>query len=309
MNTIYLLFSLTATILLATSLNSSAQTTGTVEYKYLGIRFTIPDGWIGQENEIGYIVGSYTEPGFALLTTNPSRTVEELRQQAQQGIYEENGTMLSLTSSVESLGSDKIGGEFQGTLEGQAVRAYIVGMVNPHGDGVTVMAIAAPQEYSSIHRTLATNLVNSMQFYEAETPPVVEEWRQALQNAKLTYMDSYHTQGGGVNIDGTVYGTGGGYISKVEIHLCGQGYFKYNSGSSVNVDHGAFGGTNSASQGSGTWSVIGNAQGGATLRLQFHNGDMREYTLDYQNNQTMLNGKRYYRTYASEGAEFGPDCR
>ncbi len=289
-------------------LASIGQSTGPVEYKYLGIRFTIPDGWVGQENQIGYIVGSHTEPGFALLTTNPSRTMDQLHQQAQQGIHDQNGTMLTLVSQLENLGQNGIGGEFQGTLEGQPVKAFIAGILNPHGDGVTIMAAASTREYSPIHKSLALSLTESIVFFEAETSPIVNEWKQALRNAKLTFMDSHYSGGGGVNVDGTVYSTGGGYNSKVEIHLCDQGYFKYKSSSSVTVDQGAFGSTSDSGQGAGTWSVIGNAQGGAVLRLSFHNGDMKEYTLDYQNNQTLLNGKRYYRTYASEGAEFGPEC-
>lgn len=287
---------------------SCSQATGTVEYKYLGLRFTIPDGWIGQENEIGYLVGSYTEPGFALLTTNPSKSLDQLRQQAQQGIYDQNGTVLNPAGQLETIGQNALGGEFHGTLEGQQVKAFLAGIINTHGDGVTIMVAAAPHEFSSTHRTLALDLIQSMQFFEAETAPIVEEWRQRLQNAKLTSMDSYYSSGSGVDVGGTVYSSGGGYNNKVEIHLCGQGFFKYKSSSSVSVDQGAFGSSQNAGQGSGSWSVIGNSEGGAVLRLSFHNGETFEYTLTYTNNQTLLNGKRYYRTYASEGAEFGPEC-
>ncbi len=286
-----------------------SQASGPVEYKYLGIRFSIPEGWIGQENEAGYLVGSYTLPGFALLTTHPSTTIEQLREQARQGIYDQNGTMLTLTGEPETLGQNILGGEFEGSLEGQPVKAYLAGVLNPHGNGVTILAAASPGEYSSIHKNLAINLANSLEFSQPEIPPVVEEWKQALQNAKLTYRDSYFSSGSGVDVGGTIYSSGGGYSNKEEIHLCAQGYFKYNNASRVSIDQGAFGSSKSTDLGAGTWSVEGNAQGGATLRLNFYAGEIYEYTLDYQNNQTLLNGKRYYRTYASEGAEFGPDCR
>lgn len=288
---------------------SFSQATGNVEYPYLGIRFTIPEGWVGQENEAGYLVGSHTEPGFALLTTNQASTIEQLRQQAQQGFFDQNGTMLTLTGEPETVGQHILGGAFEGNLEGQPVKAYLAGVLNPHGDGVTILAVATPQEFSPIHKKLALSLANSLEFSQAETPPVVEEWRQALQNAKLTYRDSYFSSGSGVDVGGTIYSSGGGYSSKEEIHLCAQGYFKYNSSSQVSIDQGAFGSARDSGQGAGTWSVVGNAQGGATLRLNFHSGEIYEYTLDYQDNKTLLNGKRYFRTYASEGAEFGPDCR
>lgn len=294
--TLILIFAITKT---------SAQTTGEVNLKTLGIQFTIPDGWIGQEVNGGYIIASNTEPGFAFLTTHHYKTVEQIKQQAIQGIVEQNGTMLNISGQVEPVGNQGIQAEFEGTLEGQQVKAYIVGLVNPLGDGVTIMATTTPQQYSDIHKQLALQLTSSMRFSKPETPPVVEEWKQALQNSRLTYMDSYSSSSGSYG----GYSTGGGYSDKEEIHLCAQGYFKYKSNSSVSIDTGgAFGSSSGGGQGNGTWEVVGNAQGGATLRLNFQNGEVYEYTLDYQDQKTLLNGNRYFRTYGNAGTNDGPEC-
>jgi hypothetical protein len=294
--TLILIFAITRT---------SAQTTGEVNLKTLGIQFTIPEGWVGQEMQGGYIVGSNTEPGFAFLTTHNYKTVEHIKQQAMQGIVEQNGTMLNVSGQLEPVGNQGIGAEFSGTLEGQQVKAYIVGLVNPLGDGVTIMATTSPEQYSATHKQLALQLANSMRFSKPETPPIVEEWKQALQNSRLTYMDSYYSSGSSYG----GYSTGGGYSDKEEIHLCGQGYFKYKSKSSMSIDTGgAFGNSSGGGQGNGTWEVVGNAQGGATLRLNFQNGEVYEYTLDYQDQKTLLNGKRYFRTYGNGGTNDGPEC-
>lgn len=303
------LFSLMLLVFLMIATSTAAQEPGkTVEYKYLGIRFVVPDGWTGQETQAGYLVGSHTEPGFALLSTHQYETLDQIRNQAKQGLYDQNGTMLTLSGDLEEIGKHALGGEFQGTLEGQPVKAFIIGLINPHGNGVTVLTAASTQLFSAVHKDLAVRLALSLQFYKAETPPVVEEWKQALQNAKLTYMESYNSGGGGVDIGGTIYSSGGGYSAREEIHLCEQGYFKYNSSSQMSVDHGAFGSAHGGAQGNGIWEVVGNAQGGATLKLNFHNGETYEYTLEYQDNKTLLNGRRYYRTYASSGADYAPDC-
>lgn len=167
------------------------------------------------------------------------------------------------------------------------------------------MAAATPEQFTGTHKQLAVQLANSIHFYKPETPSVVEEWKQTLQNSRLTYMDSYSSNSGSYG----GYSTGGGYSSEIQIHLCGQGYFKYKSSSSTSIDTGgAFGSSSDSGRGNGTWEVVANAQGSATLRLNFNNGEVYEYTLDYQDKKTLLNGKRYFRTYGTAGADDGPEC-
>jgi hypothetical protein len=287
------------------SLNVLAQATGEVNFETLGIRFTIPDGWVGQEVNGGYIVGSNTQPGFAFLTLHEYTTISQLTQQARQGISEQNGTNLSLAGEIVQLNERSIGAEYSGTLEGQAVKAYFVGIINALGSGVTIMAASTPDQYTDMHKQLAIQLANSIQFSKPVTPPIAEEWKQTLQNSRLTYMDSYQSNSGSYG----GYSTGGGYSSEVQIHLCGQGFFKYYSSSSMSIDTGgAFGGSSDGGQGSGTWEVVGNAQGGAMLRLNFNNGEVYEYNLEYRDNKTFLNGDRYFRTYGTAGVDDGPEC-
>ena len=126
----------------------SAQDTGQVDYPYLGIRFNIPEGWQGKEIEIGYILGSNTEPGFILLKTHEARTIDTLRQEAGKGIFEEGGTVLQLAGKLEPVGDQGIGGPFSGTVEFQAAKAYVTAVINPFGNGVMVLAVTDEQNYS-----------------------------------------------------------------------------------------------------------------------------------------------------------------
>ena len=287
------------------SLNASAQATGDVNFETLGIRFTIPNGWVGQEVNEGYIIGSNTEPGFVFLTLHQYTSLAQLTQEARKGITQQNGTSLHMSGEIESLSERSIGAEYGGTLEGQSIKAYVVGLINPHGNGVTIMAATTPEQYSAMHKQLALQLANSTRFSQPKTLPVVEEWKQTLQNSRLTYMDSYQSNSGSFG----GYSTGGGYSSEIQIHLCGQGFFKYKSSSSMSVDSGgAFGSSSGVGQGNGTWEVVDNTQGGATLRLNFHNGEVYEYNLEYKDNKTFLNGSRYFRTYGTSGVDDGPEC-
>lgn len=258
------------------------QLSGKVTLPHAGVEFTIPQGWIGQETAMGYILGSQTEAGAIFLSSHQSTSLETLRQEAMKGIYEE-GLQLNIDGALENLGENSIGGNYAGMLQGQTVKAYGVGLINPHGRGVSILAVTTPQMFTERHRQLAKEIASTMRFFKAEASPVVNEWKNALTNARLTYMDSYSTQGGG-------------YSNKIVIDLC-PGYFRRNKNNSLNADvGGVFGSGHSGDQGSGTWQVIPDASGDPILELTFTDGQVQEYRLQYVNDQTLLNGVRYFRT-------------
>lgn len=286
-----------------TSLNDAVmdgqeQTSGAVTYQHLGVRFVIPDGWVGRETPAGYLISSPTEPGIALLNTSGAKSIGQLQNLAYQGIRDENGTTLTLSGVLERVAGSGIGGEFEGFLEGNPVKAYMAGLVNPQGSTVLILSAASPDQYTAMHKKLAISLAESMQFTAAEVPPLVLEWRKKLKNARLTHMDSYYSNDGGADMGGVVFSSGGGFSNRVEIHLSQQGRFKYKKSSSASIDMGsAYGGAGGSGEGDGTWEVVPGAHGQAFLHLHFSNGDEREYLLEYRDNKTWLNNIHYFLTY------------
>lgn len=291
--------------LLAAIHYASAQQTGLIDYPHLGLQFTIPEGWVGQEAEGGFLVGHQSKPGFAFLTAMEATSLEEIRAEGQQGIREADGTYLQLQGSMEQLDANSLGGVFSGTLQQSPAKAYMLGVLNPHGSGLLIMAASTPEQYSEMHRQLALDLANSLKFSKPKVPPVAAKWQQKFSNAKLTYMESYSSSGSSYG----GYSTGGGYSITKEIHLCAQGYFKSSGSSSMSIDTGgAFGGSRGNSSGDGRWEIAGDQNGQPVLRLTFYNGKVSEYTLTSEEGKTFLNGDRYYVTYASSGTDYAPDC-
>jgi len=283
----------------------SAQKTGLIDYPHLGVQFTIPEGWVGQEAEGGFLVGNQSKPGFAFLSTLEATSLQEIRTQGQQGIREADGTYLQLEGAMEQLNANSLGGLFSGTLQQSPAKAYMLGVLNSHGSGVLIIAASTPEQYSEMHRQLAIDLANSLVFSKPKVPPVAAQWKEKFSNAKLTYMDSYYSSGSSYGS----YSTGGGYSVTKEIHLCEQGYFKSSGSSSMSIDTGgAFGGSRGSSSGDGSWEIAGNQYGQPVLRLKFYDGKVSEYTLTSEEGKTFLNGERYYVTYASSGADYAPDC-
>jgi hypothetical protein len=114
--------------------------------------------------------------------------------------------------------------------------------------------------------------------------PLGREWSQFLAGKKATKISSYSS------------GSSGGYSSQTEVHLCPDGQFALTGSSSVSVDVGgasAFRGGNAS--GEGRWRIVTQGQI-AGIELQSGNGAVEQYRLDYQNNQMLVNGERWYIT-------------
>lgn len=275
-----------------------AQQTGKVDYKVLGISFTIPDGWVGQEGDGVFLMGSQTIPGVIILTTNEAKSIEQMKQEARVGIADQNGTNLQmLGNNFESVGSNGIGTVFVGTAEWQPAKAYVAGLVNPYGSSVSIIAMTLKDQYSEAHKKAALAVAQSVQFKKPVYGPIVQEWKEKLSGTRLTYMNSYSS----VDYSNPNYTSGGGYSDKEVIDLCPQGYFNHSSSSQMSLDvPGATASSRNNGAGAGTWKVIANTSGQAVLQLNFYNQQVYEYTLSMDGDKTMMNSKRYFRTWTGE---------
>ena len=274
--------------------NAVAQQTGEVDYPYLGIKFTIPQGWKGAENGGGFLIGSETKPGLVFMLPHEVNQIEALKREAAAGLQDE-GVSLQKSGDFEEVGKGGIGAEFTGLIQGQLAKAYVVGVINPLGSGVTIISAATQDAYSDEYKKLAQEIAMSLKFSEPVEPPVTQEWRDALSGAKLTYMKSSYSSGG-VSVNG--YSSYSGYSSHSEITLCPSGLFSYYSNNSMSVDTGgAFAGSAGNNDGQGQWKVGSDGQGVPVLTLQFQNGEVYTYKLSYEDKKTYLNGTRYFRTY------------
>lgn len=262
-----------------------SQLSGKVSLPYAGVEFTIPEGWVGQETDAGYILGSQTEAGAIFLTSHQMTSLASLKEEAMKGFHDNEGTQLMMESAPEALTERSIGGVYTGMLQGQRVKAYAVGLINPHGNGVTILSVTTPELFTERHPQLAQGIASGIRFFKAEKAPIVDEWKQALSNARLTYMESYSTQGGG-------------YSDKIVIELCATGIFRHSKRYQLGLDTGgASASDNKASQGAGSWTVTQDGAGNPILELTFNEGQVQQYSLQYVDEKTLLNGKRYFRTY------------
>jgi hypothetical protein len=216
---------LSAVFSLFFSFSVNAQQTGKIEYPSLGISFTIPDGWVGYETEDAFLMGSETIAGLIILTLNDLEIMDELRREALSGISEGPGTELKPVGEIENIGIIGLSVGLEGMLEGNNVKGYAAGILNQFGSGVPILVLTSPEVYSDIHKETCLWLTDNIEFSRPVEPPVDEEWKNILVHARLTYLSSYSTSGGGSS-------------SEANIHLCREGHFKYTSSSSTSLDVG-----------------------------------------------------------------------
>ncbi|MBX2844725.1 MAG: hypothetical protein KTR13_00815 [Saprospiraceae bacterium] len=256
-----------------------------ITYSELGLSFVIPDGWSGQIDDDYYILGHHTIPGIMILFENTSTSAEELIREAQQGIREE-GVVLQPTNDFVTKGNERVEGFYEGNVEGQAVKAFAVGLINSKGSGINTLILTETAVFSDQHISEVKKLTNSVKFFDIKFAESTLQWGDYLIGKKLVKSNS---SGSGININGH-----SSINDKRSIYLYNNGTFEYQfySHSSFDVDAG-FGYVNSSDDSSGTFNIqtLGNE---TYLILMFDDGRIYEYVLTQTSEgHTHLNGRRY----------------
>ena len=278
---------------------------GDVSNAEWGVSFTVPDGWIGQQGQGGYVFGSHTLPGFILLLPHEFESVDALRAEARKGLDDGYGTRLSVEGEIRSFGENGLAASMTGLVEGQPARAYVVSLVAPQRGGITILTATDPSQYTDAYAARIERIAESIRFTEPAPAPVDAGWSERLRGSRLTYLYSYYSGG----MDGSYAGAS----EKTVIDLCSAGHFFFSGSSSLAVDGGMGGGYNASGhaggseQGSGQWQVV-TRRGSPSLELTFQSGEVITYAITYPEEKLHLNGERYFWTGLNSPPEHRPQC-
>ena len=284
-------------------LSGYAQVNQVVDYPTLGISFVVPNQWIGQDVENGFLMNHPEVPGFVLITTHDLKAMKDIQQEMKQGFTLGPSSKLTATSVLDKTSSNALGGTYMGTISGEPAKAYILGMLNKYGLGLTLICGANSNAYSKTLKNAGLAIAESVVFYDTDTKDLVgkdlkesHEWKEKFENCRLTYMESNNSY------------SGGGYGKKIKIDLCAKGYFNHSAYSSISVTGGGYSaGSGSHKKGSGTWTML-KKQGEVVLQLHFYDKEVYEFTVTIDaEDKTYLNGNRYFRTYEG-GGKYSPQC-
>ena len=257
-----------------------------------GVRFRIPPGWqLGQQEEGSWVLVSATVPGAVVVSELEVHSLDELRRVVAGEIVDQ-GIRLTPGNGSEAVGPEGLGVEVTGTLGDAPVQGYAVGVVSPHGPGLTILAVTEPGRYEPAHREAARLLGESVRF---RAPAVAggaaaggsaaggdNRWQAQLSGQRLVRLGRSGT-------------TGGGSQNRTTVTLCrdGRGGYLYTYSMAMDVG-GVFGNSSQRDEGEGRWEVV--VRGGQPLLvMRFHDGTVYEWTLSMQNDRIHLDGRQYLR--------------
>ncbi len=256
-----------------------------VDLSQLGIKFTFPDGWTGQEEGEYLLAGHTSIPGLMILFQNQSMSTEELKLLALQGIREE-GVSLQPKGDFTVVSPTRVEGFYEGNFQGATVTTYAIGLIDGRGKGVSILILTETDKFGDEHISEAKKLAKTVEFYAPKNDDVAR-WKSKLIGRKLKYMYT----SGGTDYDGTYSGSSDVTI----INLFMDTTFNYysNSNFSFDIDEG-FGNVNSNENTIGNFQIL-NENGQTYLQLKFSGGKTHNYELTQnEKGQTFLNGTRYF---------------
>jgi hypothetical protein len=255
-----------------------------VKDSLLGMSFTAPNGWKSQHTEGGYIMTSEKTPGYLVMLPHDRHSLDDLRQDAAAGVNEGEEMQLSLVGEVKDFGKNGVSAEYEGLINGAPARAHAVGLISPHGGGVTIISAAEQSAFSDALVRLAEQVARSIMFHKPETANLITTWEEQLTGKKLTYLSSYNS------------GPSGGYSAKRVLSLCANHRFILSTNSVVSIDlPDAAGNSGGINRSEGRWEIAV-ASGHPVLRLHFADGSQLQYLLGFQEGKLHLDGTRYFLT-------------
>lgn len=277
-------------LILMTSIMQAQLISKHIELQELGLSFDIPNGWSGQVEGEYIVLGHKSIPGMMLLFKNYSNTAQELKDLAMQG-FKQEGIYLNPSDEFKIVNSTRVEGTYMGQYNGTPVEAFVVGLVNDLGSGLSLLVLTETDKFTSTHIQEANTLLSTVRFSQPkrESTEQVQFWKNRLTGKILRYM---HSRSSNDYSGGTT-----GYNESRTLSLCNDGRFTYYSNAHAAVDTGTNAGGFLSSNGnkSGHYEIY-NSNNSMWLKLTFESGELHEaeLTTDEQRLKTFIDGSRYY---------------
>ena len=276
---------ITSFILFLISLSIDAQH---MELSELGLSFDIPQGWKGGEQEDYILLGHETIPGLMIISQNTAKNTASLKKSSMEPINEA-GLFLAPDGDFVVVSDSRVEGNYTGTYQGEAVKAFMIGLSNSEGVGITILILTSSNIFGDNHITEANKLAKTVQFFKPKDTDNTHFWKNRIEESQLKYM---HTSRGS-DYSGGYSGTS----DVVIINLCTNGQFSYYANANASFDSsGGFGSANNTAANQGIYTIY--SKGNETyLELQFDDGNANSYELVVSSEEhTLLNGSRYFIT-------------
>jgi hypothetical protein len=222
----------------------------------MGISFTMPTGWSGQKQGDAMLLTSTTYKGVILIQRHDYTSVEQMANDARQGIVDEAaGMRLMPASQFQAFGKNGLAVEFSGMVQGRQARAYAVGLISPGIGGVTIMAATESASFTEAYPGFARAIAGGLTFISAGR----SAGNQASVSSNTDLMRYFAGEWYSYSSGSTIYGGAG---TERKMTLCPNGLYRDSSEFSAS---GGGWGSASAQANWGRWSIQGDKVQGVII--------------------------------------------
>ena len=110
----------------------------------LGIEFSHPTNWIPTLRQDGYLLGTDKLEGFILIRIESYKSLKKMKLSMEAGIKQEDGSTLNLLNELQPYGDNALAGMYEGTVDEQKVRGFLIGKFNPDNNKSAITIVVAP---------------------------------------------------------------------------------------------------------------------------------------------------------------------
>jgi hypothetical protein len=129
------------------------------------IQFIVPSGWSVTEKDVGYILGLYDTDGFILIKVEKFKSLKDLKSAMNNGIAQEDGSVLTVTTELNNLGKQGVAGMYEGTVDGKEVKGFLMALMPPSGKKAAISIVVAPKDhFNQSHMDELKSIVKSIVF-------------------------------------------------------------------------------------------------------------------------------------------------
>lgn len=137
----------------------------TVRNEDLKVQFIVPADWSVSTREGGYLLAPADTEGFMIIKMQETKSQKELHEAMSNGVEQQDGSKMMPIAELADLGNLGVSGLYEGKLDEQDMRGFLMALMPPSGGRAIIAIIVAPsQNFNQSHMDLLKKVVRSVVF-------------------------------------------------------------------------------------------------------------------------------------------------
>ncbi len=110
-------------------------------------------------------MGVENKEGFILIKVEAYKSLKKMKASMQNGIAQEDGTVLTLLNELQPYGENALAGMYEGTVDEKKVKGFLIGKFNK-GKSAIAIVVAPETRFNQSHIDALKMIGRSLVFLE-----------------------------------------------------------------------------------------------------------------------------------------------